>query len=84
MSIVEPMQVVKEHVIFYKQDILQGLGRIAPETIDQDPPVSQGHPVTQSTTTDGGGSAKAWGHMAPLPHCLGLHLRPHQSNLLPC
>ena len=34
MSIVEMMQVVKEHVIFYKRDIPWGLGRIAPETID--------------------------------------------------
>ena len=83
MSIVELMQVVKEHIIFYTWDVLQGLGRIVPETVDWDLAVPPGHPVIQSTTTDIGGSAKAWGHMVPLPHCSDLHLRPHQSNLLP-
>ena len=43
MSVMELMHVVKEHVIFYKWDILQGLGRIAPE-------LKTG--TWQSTTTD--------------------------------
>ena len=52
MSIVELMQLMKGHVTFYKWDILWGLGRIAPETVNQDPAFPQGHPITQSTTTD--------------------------------
>ena len=71
MSVVELMQVVKEHIIFYKQDILQGLGRIAPETIDQDLAVPQGHPVTQSTTTDVGGSAQSPGAHGATPSLFG-------------
>ena len=55
MSIMELMHRVKEHVIFYKQDVLWGLGRIAPETVDWDPAVPQGHSITQPTTTNIGG-----------------------------
>ena len=65
MSVMELMQCVKEHVTFYKWDILQGLQRIALETVNWDPAVPQGHPITQPTTTDVRGmesnSAEAWG-----------------------
>ena len=52
MSVIELMQSVKEHVVFYKWDILQGLGRIAPKTANWDPAVPQGHPIIQATITD--------------------------------
>ena len=90
MSIVELMQCVKGHVTFYKWDVLQGLARIAPKTVNRDLMVLQGHPITQPTNTDIRGmesnSAKARGHITPLPHCSNIHLsrRPHQSNILPC
>ena len=65
MSVVELMQCVKGHITFYKWDILQGLGRIALETVNQDPAIPPGHPITQPTTTDVGGmesnSAEAQG-----------------------
>ena len=85
MSIMELMHVVKEHVIFYKQDILQGLGRIAPEIVDQDPAVPQGHPIPNPLQLTLEALLKPGRLMAPLPHYLDLHLRrPHQSNLSPC
>ena len=63
MSIMELMQCVKEHVTFYKQGILWGLGRVAPDTVNWELVVPQGHPITQPTTTDVGsmesGSAEA-------------------------
>ena len=34
MSVMELMQSVKKHVIFYKQDMLWGLGRTAPKTVN--------------------------------------------------
>ena len=52
MSVMELIWNVKKHVIFYKWDILQGLRRIAPETVNWDPAVPQGHPITQATVTD--------------------------------
>ena len=55
MSVVELMQSVKKHVVFYKWDLLQGLGRIAPETVNWDPADPKGHPITQATITDVGG-----------------------------
>ena len=51
MSIMELMHRMKEHVIFYKSDVLWGLERIAPETVNWDLAVPQRHPVTQPTTT---------------------------------
>ena len=65
MSIVELMQHVKEQVTFYKWDVLEGLGRIAWETVNRDPVVPQGHPITKPTTIDirtmESGSAEAQG-----------------------
>ena len=89
MSILRLMDGEKEHDIFYKQDILWGLGRIALETEDWDPAVPEGTPSPNPPQL----TLEAWSqtplkarrHMVPLPHCLDLHLRrrPHQSNLLP-
>ena len=45
------MQHVKGHITFYKWDVLWGLGRIAPETLNWDLVVPQGQPITQPTTT---------------------------------
>ena len=52
MSIMKLMQSVKKHVVFYKRDILWGLGRIASKSANWDPAVVQGHPITQATVTD--------------------------------
>ena len=54
MSVMELMQSAKKHVIFYKQDILWGLGRIAPNTANQEPADPQGHPIIRATITDVG------------------------------
>ena len=70
MSIVKLMQCVKEHITFYKWDILWGLGT---------------QPTTTSIRGMESNPAEAWGHMIPSPHCSDLHSRgrPHHSNLLP-
>ena len=75
MSIMELMHGVKEHIIFYKWDILQGLGWIASETVDWDVVVLWGHPITQPTTTDIRGteanSAEAWEAHSATPSLFG-------------
>ena len=90
ISIMELIQHVKEHITFYKQDVFQGLGSIAPETVNWDPAVPKGHCITQPTKTDvrsmESGSTEAQGYMTPLLHWSNIHLRrrPCQSSLLPC
>ena len=51
MSVVELMQHVKEHITFYKQDILWGLGT---------------QPTATAMGSMESNSAEAWGHMMPL------------------
>ena len=79
MSIIELMWSVKEHFIFYKQDILWGLGRIAPEIVNQDAVVPWGTPLPNppqlASEAQGQTLLKPGRHVAPLPCCLDLHLR---------
>ena len=69
-GIVELMQCVKEHITFYKQDILWGLGT---------------QPIMTAVGGMESNPAEAQRHLTPPPHCLDLHPRrkPHQSDLLP-
>ena len=89
MSIMELMHTVKEHIIFYKQDILCGLGRIVPDIVGWDLAVPWGHPITQPTTTDIRGMESKFTEVlekhGTTPHYSDLHIRrrSHQSNLLP-
>ena len=69
-SVLEQKERVKEHIIFSKQDVLQGLGRIDPGTMSQWP---------QPTPTDirSVELRLCWdpGDVSPLPHHLDPSLR---------
>ena len=82
MSVVELMQSMKKHIIFYKQDVLWGLGRIVPETANWDPEVPQGHPITQATITDIGGMGSNSGrHIAHGTNLLIFRPPPEEETL---
>ena len=49
MSVVELMWWVREHITFYKRDVIQNLEGVAPETADRDLVAPQEHPFTQPT-----------------------------------
>ena len=66
-GVLELRERVKEHVVFSKQDVIQGLGRIDPGTTSQWPQLTS-EVQTQTLLAPGR-------HMSPLPHHLDPSLR---------